>query len=151
MHELVEVVMKPRKPFKRTQKPLGRKKKRNVRKELEALQKQLVRAIYGNDCFTCPAKNLQGSNCQLGHVPWPRSQLSTICKFDYTYTRMQCFKCNIWDKGRGADAALRMLKEGMDVDFMRIHNEKTKGVVCLQRWFLQSIEEYKQKLLSLSN
>lgn len=132
---------------KRGRKTLKKAAKKRVKpikypKVLEALQKRVVLKIYGNDCFTCPAKNLQGSNCQLGHVPWPRSQLSTICKFDYRFTRMQCFKCNIWDKGRGADALMRMVEEGIDVQAMRDTNVNTKGVVCGKKYYEEKITEY---------
>lgn len=130
---------------------MKKKKKINHRRILEVLQKQVVRALYGNDCYTCSAKNLQGSNCQLGHVPWPRSQLSTVCKFDYRYTRMQCFKCNIWDKGRGADALRRMQREEINVDILEAHNLATKGKVCNTKWFDQKIAEYTQLLTTMQS
>ncbi len=135
---------------RKTLKKVPRKRVKPIKypKVLEALQKAVVRKLYGNDCYTCPAQNLQGSNCQLGHVPWPRSQLSTICKFDYEYTRMQCFKCNIWNKGCGADAYRRMVSEDIDVEAMHQQNLATKGKVCGKPWFETKIAEYKQVLSS---
>lgn len=67
--------------------------------------------LYPNDCYTCEAKNLQGSNKQLGHVPWPKSTLSAGSKYDTRFVRWQCMRCNIHGGGMGAAAYARMLKE----------------------------------------
>lgn len=131
---------KPRRTLKKASKK--RVKPIKYPKVLEALQKRVVLKIYGNDCFTCPAKNLQGSNCHLGHVPWGRTELSTQCKFDYRYTRSQCFSCNVWKHGRGAEALWRMQKEGIDVQALIELNEATKGKVCNKKWYEEKITEY---------
>lgn len=117
-----------------------------LKKRLEALQKQLVIKLYGNDCYTCPQKNLQGRNCQLGHVPWPRSDLGPKVKFDTRFTRIQCFRCNINQGGAGAKAYARMEKEGIDLPSLRKESEKEKGVVVPRKWYEERIEWYKQEL-----
>ena len=63
------------------------------------------------DCYTCDAKDLQGANKQLGHVPWPKSVLSAYLKYDMRCLRWQCYHCNINCGGQGAEAYKRMLKE----------------------------------------
>lgn len=111
--------------------------------KLEALQKQVVIKLYGSDCYTCPAKDLQSYNRQLGHVPWPRQKLSTACKYNYRFTRMQCMGCNgPGGQGMGATAALRMQQEGIDVKAMWDLNLTTKGQTCPRVWWTEKINDY---------
>lgn len=129
-----------------------RRKKSELSKlkdKLEALQKLVVIKKFGRDCFTCPKVNLQGINCQLGHVPWPRVQLSVRAIFDYRYTRIQCSYCNnpYWGgAGMGGTAALRMQKEGVDVQALWDESAAQKGIVVPKQWFLDKITEYEQLL-----
>ncbi len=113
---------------------------------LESLQKQIVIKKYGKDCYTCTAKNLEGRNCQLGHVPWPRSILSRECAFSWKFTRIQCMACNINRGGMGAEAALRMQREGIDVEAMRIWNRETKGNKFSAMWREDQISLYESLL-----
>lgn len=116
-------------------------------KQLEALQKQVVIKLYGTDCYTCPSKDLQGRNCQLGHMPWPRQKLSTICKYDYHYTRIQCAGCNgPGGQGMGASATLRMQKEDINVFALWVYNQETKGKSCQRQWWNDKISEYQNIL-----
>lgn len=117
-----------------------------LKKNLEALQKQIVIKTYGTDCYTCTQTNLIGANCQLGHVPWPRSILSTPCKFDYHYTRIQCFRCNIHLGGMGAVALRRMQSEGIDTESMWQRNQETKGKKYGRQYFEDKISEYRELL-----
>ncbi len=121
-----------------------------LKKTLEALQKQITIKLYGKDCYTCPQKNLEGANCQLGHCPWPRSILSTKCKFDYRYTRIQCFRCNIHLGGMGARAFQKMEAEGADTDALWQESETTKGKSVPRKWFEEKILEYQTLLTSLT-
>ena len=117
-----------------------------LKKELEALQKQIVIKKYGRDCYTCEAKDLQGSNCHLGHVPWPRPDLSIQCKFAPEYTRIQCMVCNIHKGGRGAVALQRMIDEGINVHYLRILNAETKQNPPKRIWYEETINRYKALL-----
>lgn len=139
-----------RSPLKRTQPTTPAKKKRikpssasKLKKELEALQKQLVIQTYGKDCFTCEAKDLEGKNCHLGHVPWPRTDLSTQAKFSIEYTRIQCMVCNIHKGGAGAKAWVRMSAQGIDMDLLRETSDKERGKPVPKSWFEAKIAEYK--------
>lgn len=115
--------------------------------ELERLQKQVVIKFYGTDCYTCPNKNLEGANRQLGHMPWPRQRLSTICKYDYRFTRIQCAGCNgPGGQGMGATATLRMQAEGIDVQELWNYNIQTKGITCPRQWWNDQIVIYKELL-----
>ena len=120
---------------------------RKIKKKLEAAQKALVIKKFGNDCFTCHQKNLKGSNAHLGHVPWPRSILSTECKYDIHFARIQCFRDNIHNGGMGAVALQRMRDERIDVDAMRALNEATKGKTVPYQWFVEKLADYEQQLL----
>lgn len=119
---------------------------RKLREQLEASQKELVIKLYGRDCYTCPSKNLQGKNCHLGHVPWPRTDLSTECKFDPAFTRIQCMVCNIHKGGRGAFAYQRMLAEGADLKAMWERNLATKGKTYNRAWLEERLATYRLSL-----
>ena len=119
---------------------------RSLKKKLEAAQKALTIKLYGNDCFTCPQKNLVKSNCQLGHVPWPRSILSPECIFDIRFTRIQCFSCNIHRGGMGAVALQRMRDEGINVEAMKELNLATKGNPVPATWFQEKLADYESQL-----
>lgn len=62
------------------------------------------------DCYTCGAKDLQGSNRQLGHM-WSKSTLSACLKYELDILEWQCSRCNIWGGGMGADFYKKKLKE----------------------------------------
>lgn len=62
------------------------------------------------DCYTCNAKDIQGSNRQLGHM-WAKASLSALLKFDLRILRWQCMKCNIHYGGQGAIFYAKMLQE----------------------------------------
>src|SRR3990167_8502480 len=130
---------KPRKRRKKTPLTIAKEK-------LEEVQKALVIVLYGRDCFTCPQKNLMGMNCQLGHVPWPRSELSVRCIFTTDFTRIQCFRCNINCGGNGAKALARMLREGINVDKLEAQNRATKGKPTPLKWFYELTESYQKQL-----
>lgn len=62
------------------------------------------------DCYTCPAKNLVGVNCQLGHM-WAKASLPACLKYELDILEYQCFRCNINFGGMGADFRKRKEKE----------------------------------------
>lgn len=133
-------------------KRLKRKKAPSIaklKKELEMLQKALVIKTYGNDCYTCSAIGLIGKNQHLGHIPWPRTDLSIECKFSPEYTRIQCMVCNVHKGGRGAVALQRMLDENIDILSLRKRNEETKGNHPPRSWYERKVEEYKAILEEL--
>ncbi len=143
---------KPPKRHSRSSKPKKAKKAptlSKLKKELEALQKQIVIKLYGRDCFTCPAKDLEGMSCQLGHVPWPRSDLGPKAKFDPRFTRVQCFRCNINLGGNGAKALQRMIDEGIDTKAMRKESDAEKGKLVPLQWYKDEILRYKSLLESV--
>lgn len=104
--------------------------------------RRIAKFLYKNDCYTCPAKNLQGSNCQLGHVPWPKSTLSAYLKYDMRCLRFQCFSCNIHKGGMGAEAYKRMLKEEGKAYMDKLEEDRKKSVKAYDH-FTELLETYK--------
>jgi hypothetical protein len=118
----------------------------SLKKKLWAVTRLLVFQTYGTDCYTCDRKNLTGSNCQGGHMPWASSELSVTCRYDIRYIRPQCYDCNINKNGRGAIALLKMRAEGIDTDALWQWNLETKGKSQPITFFEEMIHDYKQRL-----
>ena len=117
-----------------------------LKKQLEALQKLVVIKLYGVDCFTCSTTECEGKNRHLGHVPWPRTDLSPQAKYDHRYTRIQCMVCNIHKGGAGAKAYARMQAEGIDMIMLREYADEGKGKPVPRAWFEEMISKYKALL-----
>lgn len=124
---------------------LKRKSKSPQRKLEDDLWTECRRIIeeqYGTDCYTCLAKHLQGSNKQLGHVPWPKATLGAFLKYDIRLLRYQCFMCNINRGGMGAEAYKRMLKEEGKVYMDKLEHDRTILVKSTD-WYTKLLREYK--------
>lgn len=63
--------------------------------------KRIIRARYGNTCYTCGRGGLEGSNWHTGHM-LPKASLGTYLKYDLRLLRPQCYHCNINLGGNGA-------------------------------------------------
>ena len=97
---------------------------------------------YKKDCYTCPAKNLQGNNCQLGHVPYPKSVLGANLKYDMRVLRWQCFACNIHRGGAGAEAYKKMLREEGQSFMDLLEQERQKTVKAIDH-YTELLEYYR--------
>lgn len=97
---------------------------------------------YKPDCYTCPAKNLTGSNRQLGHVPWPKSVLSAKLKYDMRVLRFQCMRCNCHMGGMGAEAYKRMLREEGKAYMDKLEKEKHETVKAYD-FYTELLQYYK--------
>lgn len=97
---------------------------------------------YKPDCYTCPAKNLIGSNKQLGHVPFPKSVLGANLKYDMRVLRWQCMRCNIHGGGMGAEAYKKMLREEGKAYMDKLEKERQESVKAYQH-YEQLLEYYK--------
>jgi hypothetical protein len=72
--------------------------------------KRIIREKYPAICYTCGSTGLTASNCQTGHM-WAKASLGAYLKYDLRVLRLQCFRCNIHQGGRGADFYKKMLSE----------------------------------------
>jgi Bacteriophage Lambda NinG protein. len=103
--------------------------------------RRIAKKIYKNDCYTCEAKNLIGSNCQLGHL-WAKASLGAFLKYDLRVLRWQCSRCNIWGGGMGADFYLRMWQE-KGAEFMEQLKKDRQVTVKAYDHYQQLLEKYK--------
>jgi len=86
------------------------------------------------DCFTCNAKDLQGSNRQLGHL-WSKASLGAYMKYDLRILKWQCSGCNIWQGGRGADFYARMLRENGQEYMEKLEKDRQMTVPAYDYYF----------------
>lgn len=123
-----------------------RKKKTDLAKLKEQLWK-LCREIqikrYGSDCYTCPSKNLEGSSRHLGHFI-PSSICSTSMRYDLDNLRVQCYSCNIHKSGNWPVYERNLIRDGIDVQELKDRNEKTKGEMYREDWYVEKIENYQR-------
>ena len=75
--------------------------------------KRIIKVRYGNDCYTCDAKNLTGSNRHTGHMI-PKKYLPYKFKYDLRFLRPQCYNCNMNLGGMGAIYLANLLNGNED-------------------------------------
>jgi len=124
---------------------LRKKSKSNIKKIQDLLWQECRRIIdeqYGHDCYTCGAKNLQGSNRQLGHM-WAKASLGAYLKYDIRILRYQCMRCNCHLGGQGAIFYKRMLKEE-GKDFMDKLEQDRNVTVKASDYYPKLLAEYKE-------
>jgi hypothetical protein len=98
--------------------------------------------LYGTNCYTCSAKNLEGRNKQLGHVPWPKSTLGANLKYDLRVLRNQCFSCNINKGGMGAEAYKKMLREEGKPYMDKLEDDRKKTIKAYDH-YLELLNTYR--------
>lgn len=112
-----------------------------VQKKLWQECRRVADILYPPNCYTCPAKNLIGSNKQLGHVPYPKSILGAILKYDMRCLRWQCYSCNINKGGMGAVALETMTKEKGKAHIEQIKKDNQKSIKAYDH-YVKLLEEY---------
>jgi len=134
------------KPKARRVKPMLKK----LKKRLWELCREITIKRDGRDCYTCPSKDLQGSNCHLGHFI-SSSICSTELRYDLANLRIQCYACNIHRSGNWLAYENRLKKEhGLDyVDNLKRRNEETKGLQYREDWYQMMIARYETLVLEL--
>ena len=89
-----------------------KKSSKTLQNKIWKLCKEIIRKKYGNECYTCGAKGLVGSNWHTGHLI-AKSTLCAYLKYDLRLLRPQCSNCNIWGGGMGAEFLRKMIiREG---------------------------------------
>ena len=125
--------------------PLKRKSKSpmaNVQTLLWEECKRIIRAKYGNTCYTCGKTGLVGSSWQTGHFI-PNSVGGASLRYELKNLRPQCYRCNIDLSGNGA-VFYRLLveREGQKyVDDLFLQKQK---MVKAYDHYLLLLEEYKK-------
>lgn len=135
--------IKRKTPLKRSKTRLRKESKQSISKiqrDLWQLCKAIIRAKYGNTCYTCGKTGLEGSGWQTGHFI-PKSVGGALLKYHLNNLRPQCYRCNINLSGNGAVFyKLLVEREGqMYVDTLfSLKNQTTKAY----DHYLRLIEEY---------
>jgi len=109
--------------------------------------KRIIRARYSKsngkcDCYTCPARDIEGSNCHTGHM-WAKASLGAYMKYDLRVLKPQCMTCNVWQGGRGADFYARMLKENGKEYMEQLERDRQVTVKAMD-WYINLLEEYRK-------
>lgn len=146
--------MQRKTPLKRKT-PLRRGTKRLAKQRLDSIGKlkkqlwQLCRAIiiskYGSHCYTCPARELVGSNRHVGHFI-SSSVCSTELRYSLDNLRPQCYACNIHRSGNWPAFEAHLKADGIDVEDLKRRNEKTKYRKYDVVWYRGKIAEYQALL-----
>ncbi len=112
-----------------------------LQRKLWAECKRIIRARYGNICYTCRVGGLIGSNWHTGHL-WAKASLGAFMKYDLRVLRPQCYDCNINKGGMGADFLKRMQNEN-SVEFMeQLQNDRQVTVKAYEH-YEKLLEKYK--------
>lgn len=130
---------------------LNRKSKSEIRKiqdKLWSLCRELTFKKYGNVCWTCDAKNLEGRNRQCGHM-WAKASLGAYLKYDLRILRPQCNVCNGYYGGMGADFYAKVLKEIGQGGMRKLEMDRNV-LVRAKEHYLMLIDKY-EKLLNENN
>ena len=118
---------------------------RSLRNKTWELCKAIIKARYGNDCYTCDKKDLKGSARHTGHFI-PRSVGGLILKYELRNLRPQCYTCNI-DRGGNGAVFYRKLVE---VEGQQYVDElfALKGQIIKENkdWYFALIAHYQQLL-----
>ena len=81
---------------------------KTLKNKLWRLCVEITRKKYGNECYTCGHKGLEGKNWHTGHF-LPKKTCGAFLKFDIRNLRPQCYNCNINLGGNGAEFMRKML------------------------------------------
>lgn len=75
--------------------------KKQLRKKLWGLCKEIIRKRDGNICFICLREGLEGSSWHTGHLI-PSSTCGLYLRYDLRNLASSCYNCNINLGGNGA-------------------------------------------------
>lgn len=94
------------------------------------------------DCYTCPARDIEGSNRQLGHMI-ARASLGAYLKYDIRILRWQCARCNLFLGGMGAEFYRKMMLEVGPTAMTELMYDRQKSVKAYDH-YLKLISEYEK-------
>lgn len=119
-----------------------------VQRRLWVLCRLVADRIYPRSCYTCDQKNLEGRNCQLGHMI-PKGSCGASLRYEINNLRWQCAKCNIWNGGMGAEFMRNMIiREGQE--YVDAIFAKRNLNVKAHDYYLMLCEKYKLRLEELN-
>lgn len=114
-----------------------------LKKQLWQLCREIIFKTHGSTCYTCPARNLVGSNRHCGHFI-----SSSVCSAELRYAlenlRPQCYACNIHRSGNWPAYEQHLIEDGIDPNELKQRNRDTTGKQYDSLWYLKMIAEYQQ-------
>lgn len=130
-------------------KPKSRTMK-SIEKELWELCRQLCykrdkRPDGTIDCYTCGARNIVGSNRQLGHCR-PKGACHAWGKYHLNNLRWQCMRDNVHLGGMGSEFRRRLIEEHGEEYVTDFEREDSQTIVNARDHYLMLIEQYKLQL-----
>ena len=118
-----------------------------LQKKIWDLCREITRKRYPKICYTCD-KPLQSSrDMHTGHM-WAKAALGAYLKYDLRILRIQCFTCNIWGGGRGADFYARMLKEIGPAAMRKLEKDRQITVKAYDH-YLKVLKDYQELIKTL--
>jgi len=138
----------PKLASKARKKPKAPSVLRSLKNKTWELCKAIIKAKYGNICYTCGNGPLSGSGRHTGHFI-PRSGSGVLLKYKLENLRPQCYNCNINLGGNGANFYRKLVEiEGQQYvdDLFALKNVITKET---KDFYYDLIAEYKKILSTL--
>jgi hypothetical protein len=112
-----------------------------LKKQLWELCKKIIRAKYGNTCYTCDAHPLSGGNWHTAHFI-----ASSVCgaylRYDLRNLRPGCYRCNVSLAGNGAVYYRRMLEREGEEYVAGIFVDKERLTKLTPQFLREKIAEY---------
>lgn len=116
---------------------------KSLHNKIWPLCREIIIKLHGTNCYTCSQKGLKGANLHIGHFI-PRSTCGAYLKYDLRNLRPQCYRCNIFGGGMGAEFYRRLVEDNTQNYVNNIFADRLR--VCkLQTRIEELLPEY-QKL-----
>lgn len=116
--------------------------------ELWKLCKSLTRKVYGNNCYTCPARNLEGSNWHTAHLI-PSAACGGFLRYDLRNLRPCCYNCNINLGGNGSTFYKHMVEREGQAYVDQLFKDKNKTIKLDVIYVQNLILSYAQQLAEM--
>lgn len=116
------------------------------KKELDTIFSIYIRTRDKGQCYTCPRKD-EIKKMQNGHFN-PRQYLST--RWDERNNNCQCYVCNMLYNGQPSRYAQHLIEDYGPNIINELEKDRLKPVKLDAIWYLNKIEEYKEKLALLN-
>lgn len=118
-----------------------------LKKKLDAIFSQYIRARDKNVCYTCD-RVLEQNKSQNGHFV-PRQYLAT--RWDERNNHCQCWWCNVRFNGHPSIYAIKLVKEYGYGIIEELESKRREIVKLKPDWYEEQIKIYQEKLIALDN
>lgn len=119
-----------------------------LKKKLWQLCREIIFIKHGSDCYTCPLRNLIGSNRHCGHFI-SKSVCSAAMAYSLDNLRPQCYACNIHRSGNWISFESHLKRDGIDPEALKQANRDSIGLKADSLFYEAYIAKYEALLASL--